>query len=290
MEQIGRVSRLSRYPVKSMLGEDVDRATITEKGMLGDRALGILDAATGKLASAKRPSMWGALLGLRAAFGGPVASGEPLPPVSITFPDGSVVSSDDPSMEERLAATVGRPVKLVSSYDEMIYFEEIWYGGLKDDATPYGPVIGEESGEQVIEVPASLAAPQGFFDAAPIHVVTTATLGRLSELAPASRFEPERFRPNLVVEVAGEDGFVENDWQDRSLAIGDVRLDVLMSVPRCVMTTLPQGDLPRDADVLRTITKHNKIGALAGEYPCVGIYTTVAREGDVRVGDLVGFA
>jgi uncharacterized protein YcbX len=60
-----------------------------------------------------------------------------------------------------------------------------------------------------------------------------------------------------------------------------------MSVPRCVMTTLPQSDLPRDPDVLRTIAKHNKTDALGGEYPCVGTYATVLREGEIAVGDAV---
>ena len=165
--------------------------------------------------------------------------------------------------------------------------EEIWHGEWKDGAEPYGPVIGEEGGEQLIDVPASLAAPGAFFDAAPVHLVTTASLGALADAAPQSRFEAERFRPNLVVDVPGSDAFVENGWPDRTVAIGDVRLDILMPVPRCVMTTLPQADLPRDSDILRTIAKRNKIPALAGEYPCVGVYATVSAEGDVQVGDRV---
>ena len=270
-----------------MRGEDIERATVTARGILGDRAIALVDVETGKLASAKRPSMWGSLLGFEAAFDGPVDAGANLLRIRVRFPDGSVVASDDPAIEQRLAEVVGRPVRLVASHDDMLYMEEIWHGALKDGAEPYGPVIGEEDGEQLIDVPASLAAPEGLFDAAPIHLVTTATLRALSAAATGSRFDVERFRPNLVIDVPGAEGFVENDWPDRSIAIGDVRLDVLIPVPRCVMTTLPQGDLPKDPDVLRTITKHNKIPALAGEYPCVGVYATVAKEGEVVVGDAV---
>lgn len=96
--------------------------------------------------------------------------------------------------------------------------------------------------------------PSGtFFDLAPVHLVTTATINRLRELAPQSRFEVRRFRPNLVVESpTGASGFVENDWIGRTLAIGDeVRLNITGPCPRCVMTTLAQGDLPKDPGILR---------------------------------------
>jgi uncharacterized protein YcbX len=287
MDPIGSVARLRRYPVKSMLGEDVESSPVTEQGLLGDRALAIVDRETSKLASAKRPRMWGSLLSFSASFAGPVVAGEPLPPITITFPDGSVRSSHDPSIEDTLTAALGRSVRLAASHDEMLFIEEVWHGGLKDGAEPYGPVIGEEDGEQLIDVPASLAAPEGFFDAAAVHFITSASLRRLAEAAPSSRFEPERFRPNLVIDVPGAEGFIENDWADRIVEIGDLRLKVLMPVPRCVMTTLPQGDLPEDREVLRTIARTNRTQALGGDYPCAGVYATVEQDGVIRVGDPV---
>ena len=287
MDPIGSVSRLRRYPVKSMLGEDVESSLVTELGLLGDRALAIVDGETGKLASAKRPRMWGSLLRFSASFAEPVAATGSLPPVRIAFPDGSVGSSDDPLIDDALTKALGRPVRLAASHDEMQYIEEVWYGELKDGAEPYGPVIGEEDGEQLINVPASLAALDGFFDAAAIHFITSASLRSLAEAAPGSRFEPERFRPNLVLDVPGAEGFIENDWADRVVEIGDVRVKVLMPVPRCVMTTLPQGDLPEDREVLRTVARTNRTQALGNDYPCVGVYATVEREGEIRVGDPV---
>ena len=287
MDPIGSVSRLRRYPVKSMLGEDVESSLVTQLGLLGDRALAIVDRETGKLASAKRPRMWGSLLSFSASFTDAEAGEGSLPPVRITFPDGSVRSSDDPAIEDALTETLGRPVRLAASHDEMQYMEEVWYGELKNGAEPYGPVIGEEDGEQLIDVPASLAALEGFFDAAAIHLITSATLRSLTEAAPDSRFEPERFRPNLVIDVPGAEGFIENEWADRIVQIGEVRFKVIMPVPRCVMTTLPQGDLPEDREVLRTVARVNRAPALGREYPCVGVYATVEREGEIRVGDPV---
>jgi uncharacterized protein YcbX len=124
--------------------------------------------------------------------------------------------------------------------------------------------------------------PEGtFFDGATIHLLTTATLDHLSELYPQGRFKAQRFRPNIVVELAsGEKGFAENAWIGRTLAIGtEVRLNITRPCGRCVMTTLPQGDLPRDPGILRTIAQHNRAK--------VGVYAVVQRGGTIRQGDRV---
>src|SRR5438309_1575421 len=91
------------------------------------------------------------------------------------------------------------------------------------------------------------------FDLATVHVLTTATIDRLREIYPAGRFEVRRFRPNVVVACeAGAAGLVEQGWIGRTLALGDeVRLHVTRPCGRCVMTTLPQADLPADAGILR---------------------------------------
>ena len=114
-----------------------------------------------------------------------------------------------------------------------------------------------------------------------VHVLTTATLGRLHQLYPQGRFEIARFRPNIVVTPASdEEDFIENAWIGHTLAIGDsVRLSVTRPCGRCVMTTLAQGDLPRDPGILRTAAQHNKVN--------VGVYATVERGGTIRRGDTV---
>ena len=114
-----------------------------------------------------------------------------------------------------------------------------------------------------------------------MHLLTTATLDRLRVLYPQGRFEVRRFRPNIVVETAnGEKDFVENAWIGQVLAIGDaIRLSITGPCPRCVMTTLPQGDLPKDAGILRTAAQHNRAN--------VGVYASVLQGGTVRRGDSV---
>ena len=112
-------------------------------------------------------------------------------------------------------------------------------------------------------------------------MLTTATLDRLRELYPQGRFEARRFRPNLVVQTPeGERAFAEDAWIGKVVAVGEiVRLKVTGSCPRCVMTTLPQGDLPKDVGILRAAAQHNRAN--------VGVYASVLQGGKVRRGDFV---
>lgn len=277
---VGRVVSLHRYPVKSMLGEDLEAAEIGPKGIPGDRGLALVDVETGKVCSAKRHDLWGRLFEFRAR----IEAGD----VVITFPDGTEHDASDPGIHEALSAELGRDVHLDASPPERARYEELWDDEVKGSEY-YGPKVGEQGGETLIDVPASLAAPGGFFDAAPIHLITANTIAELGRLEPDTTFDVRRFRPNLLVEIDDEEGFVENGWS--RIGVGDAALDVLMPVPRCVMTTLAQDDLEREPSVLRAAAKHNMIDTkILGEMPCAGVYctvsaaATVARGASVEVG------
>ena len=138
--------------------------------------------------------------------------------------------------------------------------------------------------------PLPLSSPKGsFFDYAVTHVITTNTLNRLRELYPQGRFEARRFRPNMIITAGtGEPDFVENAWVGLNVEIGEsLVLKVTNPCPRCVMTTLPQADLPQDHGILRTAAQHNQpyVPALAQAMPSVGVYANVLRSGTVRRGD-----
>ena len=80
--------------------------------------------------------------------------------------------------------------------------------------------------------------------------------------------------------AGGARDFVENAWVGRTLAIGEaVRLGIAGPCPRCVMTTLPQGDLPKDPGILRAAAQHNRAN--------VGVYASVVQGGRVRRGDAI---
>ena len=264
---VGSVVSIWRYPVKSMMGEELNAADVTERGLLGDRAFALMDPVTGKVASAKNPRKWGKLFDFRAAYIASPRLGEQMPPVRVTLPDSTTVTSAQRDLYDILSKVLGREVTLGSPAPKAPSLEEYW-------PDMEGLVHRETITDEAMP-------PETFFDFAVIHVLTTATLERLRELYPQGRFEARRFRPNVVVEVpSGETDFVEDAWIGHTLIIGDdVCLSITGSCPRCVMTTLPQGDLPRDLGILRTAAQHNQVN--------VGVYAAVLRGGTIHHGDPV---
>jgi uncharacterized protein YcbX len=276
-ESLGTVAVLRRYPVKSLLGEDLRACEVTGRGLVGDRALAIVHGESGKVASAKNPRLWRNLLKLAAVSG---------PEATITFPGGTVLASGDPGIDAALSRFLGRPVTLAAAPAP---------GATLDRADP------DEVLRDGIDAPVRLdvidelgrAAPEGtFFDFAPLHLITTSTLDRIAELSPRGSVELERYRPNLVIRSAAA-GFTENDWPGRELLIGPgLAVRVIARTPRCAIPTLEHGDLPRDTGALRVPAAHNRITAMAdlAPQPCAGVYAQVIRPGRVELGDEVRLA
>ncbi len=288
---VGSVARLWRFPVKSMRGEQLEQAEVTERGLVGDRAYALIDTDTGKVVSAKSVRLFPNLLNCQAAYIEPPRLDGELPPVRITLTDGTSVTSDSSDVDDVLSAFFQRDVTLARAAPEDFTIDQ--YHPDIEDADPAGhrdTVVEQKLGSAYFaEAGIPSPVPIGsFFDLFPVSVVTTSTLDQLSELRPDSSFDERRFRMNVIVDT-NEAGFVENNWVDHELAIGDsIRLNVALPDPRCVMTTLAQGDLPRDTEVLRSLVRHNRIQVGdAGRFPCVGVYAVVQASGNLRTGDSV---
>jgi hypothetical protein len=104
-DRVGTVAALWRFPVKSMLGEKLDATEVSGSGLAGDHAYALIDATTGKVVSAKNPRLWPNMLGCRARFLEPPRTGEDPPPVRITLPDGTSVTSDASDTDSVLSAS-----------------------------------------------------------------------------------------------------------------------------------------------------------------------------------------
>jgi len=249
------------------MGEELNATEVTERGLLGDRAYALVDRSDGKAATAKNPRKWPRLFDFRATFIEPARPAATVPPVRIALPDGTTVTSDQGDLNQILSKALNREVTLRAAQRGAVNAEEYW-----------PDMEGLDHRDTVTD----FTLPEGtFFDVAMVHLLTTATLDRLRELYPQGHFEVRRFRPNIVVQLAsGEKGFAENAWVGHTLAIGTaVRLNITGPCGRCVMTTLAQGDLPRDPGILRTAAQHNQVN--------VGVYSAVVRAGTIRRDDPV---
>jgi uncharacterized protein len=273
---VGTIARLRRYPVKSMLGEDLDASDVTLSGLDHDRRLAVISQRTGKVASAKYPRLWRGMLTMAAA------ADHPPDGVRITLPDGATIRSTDAEVDQVLSALLSEPVTLTATPPP---------GASLDRAVPEAVLADGVTAEvpaEIIEIGAG-APPGTFVDFAPLHLLTTATLDRIAGLSPRGVADPERYRPNIVIRTTAP-GFAENDWLDRYLAVGsDLILRVIARTPRCAVPTLAHGPLPRDTDALRVLARHNRLAPVADadSEPCAGVYAEVLNPGRIQLGDSV---
>ena len=269
-EVVGRVTAIHRFPLKSMAGESLDAADVTPRGVLGDRARALVDGETGRVVSAKRPRRWPGILDCRASYDSPPRPGAPPPPVTLRLPDGNDLSSEAPDFDGRVSAALGRPVRLSTVAPDGASFEYHW---------PDMPGLVYRGREHRDEITVHEMPPGTFFDGSILHLLTTASLDEMRRRTPGSDFDASRFRPNFLIEPSkGAAGFVEDRWVGRELRIGaEVRIEITKRCLRCVMTTLPHGDLPKDPGVLRA--------AFAENEGHVGVNARVVRPGSVAIGD-----
>jgi uncharacterized protein YcbX len=283
---IGSVRQLGRFPVKSMQGESPTSVTFGPGGMVGDRTHGLLDATSGKVASAKDPRAWGQLLRFGAVW-----TGEPGPDgeLAITLPDGTRVSNRDADVDDRLSEATGRTVRLLATPPVDASYDYVWdVDGIAPEEIVTSTRTGTtDDGRPVSTMPFGNTAPGTFQDLAPVTIMTTASLAAMAAQHPTGDWSAARFRPNLLLDVEGDE-LVENTWVGRRLTIGELVIEVTSLSPRCVMTTLAQPGLPRDREILRTVARHNRQPfAGYGTFACLGAYASVVTPGRVAVGDPV---
>jgi uncharacterized protein YcbX len=269
---------LYRYPVKSMLGEAVIAVSVTEGGLCGDRVYAVLDE-TGAVGSAKHPRKWGALLRCRSRLD---ESGV----VRVVLPDGTAVSVEDPDLDLRLSKLLGRQVFVSAAVPEHGRLERAvpaYEGGVPEVMRESAAV--DDTGESITT---GSVAPGTFFDFGQVHLVTTAALARMRTVYPAGDFDARRFRPNLVVDTHGGQGFPEDAWLGSRLRVGEALFRVVVPTPRCVIPTLGHDELPPDPGIMRAVARDHRIPVFdLGRLSCLGVYLDVLEAGTVRVGDSV---
>ncbi|MFI0899045.1 MOSC domain-containing protein [Streptomyces sp. NPDC020983] len=275
---MGTVAALHRYPVKSMLGEALTSVRVTEEGLSGDRVFAVLDEG-GAVGSAKHPRKWERLLRCRSRLTGPATA-------RVELPDGSVLRAGSAELDARLSDLLGRRVSVSDAPPEHGTLERAvprYDGGVPDVLRDKARV--DETGDTITS---GRVAPGTFFDYGRVHLVTTASLRRLRRIHPAGDFDARRFRPNLVVDVAGGPGFPEDSWPGSTLRIGEALFQVTVPTPRCVVPALGHAELPADSGIMRAVAREHRVPVLSlGRLSCLGVYLDVLEPGAVRVGDAV---
>lgn len=270
----GTLQHIFRYPLKSALGEGLSEATMAESGLTGDRAFALIDCETGKVVSAKRPRLWGAM---------PFLAAEALPGdegIAVRFPDGRVLTSASKQLVPALSLFLGRDIELAKLRQHTMRLErarpeEVAERGLNADVT------------MDINALAAETPGPGFQDLAPVHLVCLSTLQAIAKAAGLSDAAIKRYRPNLVMATNGCVPFCENNWIGHEVIVGSARLKVTGPTPRCAIPMLAHGAGEQfQPEILRAINRLNRIPVEGhGPLPCAGVYARVLHPGAVRIGD-----
>lgn len=304
---VGRVREVWRYPLKSMAGERLEGSGVGELGLYGDRGWALRDEEAGEIRGAKISPK---LMLCAARYRAEPALGSAPPHADITLPDGSRTSTDAPDVSERLSELLGRRVTLwpIQPATDLDHYRRAMPGakaiGFLSRSRSFRRLalgamrvtgldreirqdFGREPGEPMPDLSAlpaqifEFTSPPGtYFDAFPVHLLTTASLEAMRRLDPGPAWDARRFRPNFLVETGeGIEGLVEScEWGGRGLRVGGVVLKCEMPAPRCSMTIQEQQGLPKDPRVLRAIVKTGQN---------LGVYANVRQAGRINVGDEV---
>jgi uncharacterized protein YcbX len=166
-----QVTELWRFPVKSMQGERLPSAEVTERGLQGDRAWALRDERRGVFLTARREPK---LLFASAGIDGDGTA-------RITLDDGTALADD-----AALSAWLGYPVQLVAASPEVQGSYEIALS-----------IDDEEHAEWI-----SWEGPVGRF-----HDSTKTSVSLVTE-ASLRGWPVRRFRMNVIADGEGEASFV----------------------------------------------------------------------------------
>ena len=120
---------------------------------------------------------------------------------------------------------------------------------------------------------------RGVFDTMPLSLLSRQTLACLGRRLGAE-LTALRFRPNIVVDIPGQEEYPEESWVGKVVRIGGLRMRVDQRDSRCVMVTIDPVTLERNPAVLRVIAQERD--------NLFGVYGSVVAPGRIAVGDPVG--
>ncbi len=283
--QVGRVTEIWRYPVKSMGGERIERSLLDHNGIVGDRGWAVRDREADETRSARQIPR---LLQCAASYAEEPAADRRSPRVQLSLPDGAAVGSDADNAAQLLSAALERDVALTPLHpaDDLEHYRRApgdpnidpiaalraVFGLREDDPLPDLSGLPEDLGR--------FSTPPGtYFDCYPLHVLSTASLASLSAFGAGDDVDIRRFRPNILIDTGDAEGLPEVEWAGRRLRIGGAEIEVKTTTVRCSVPSHRQRDLDRSAAVGRTLIEHTK--------QHLGAYANILTPAEVALGDPV---
>ena len=279
---VGVIQELHRYPVKSMQGEQLDQAQVFDGGLIGDRLWIVRDDQKQENALVRTLPK---LPKFSARFLSEPSSCR-IAEVEITLPNQTQIKSSDKQASQLLSDAIGKPVSLwpLQPKSNWQHYLQGSLGGAKDLQRKFAidkvPDLSSLSWSLLAQL-SLLTTPLGRYqDCYPLHLITSSALEELQKFEPLGDFNPQRFRPNLVIKSQVANGFDDTRWIGGKLYIGsEVVLKVESQTVRCSMPAQPQQSLDKDPKVIKTLDRYTDRH--------FGVNLTVIKTGRIKVGDAV---
>ena len=261
-----------------MVGSTVARIDLSPLGIVGDRHWAIRDLDNGGIRGAKK-------IGDLMQFTAEQQGGN----VTITCPNGDVISSSHSDVNEKLSHALGRNVALESlPADNNLEHFRRGPGTSSDPITELRNIFGREEHEPLPnfaafppEVAEFESPPGTHHDCWPLMVMTTSAMTAMQQALPDSNIDIKRFRPSIVINST-EPGHPEFTWTGKTAQIGTATVEFLDPCPRCIMITRRINDeIPEDRAILRHVVRDLDQN--------VGVYARVITPGTISVNDTLSF-
>jgi len=259
MNNIGTVDSLWRYPVKSMRGEELDKAFVGFSGIYGDRIFAFRSSASPKGFPYLTAREQRKLLRYRPRFRYPDKAARPinLAEAESIAPGLNPVSADTPDLMVDVEAPTGETLAI-------------------DDPALIRILRDGVSGAPELTL---VRSDRAMTDCRPVSLLSVQSVRQLAEEMGTS-VDQRRFRANIYVDFNAAGGFAEDEFVGRSMRIGSkVVISILERDPRCAIITLDPDTGESRPEFLRQVAKAHKGMA--------GVYGAVLVEGTLRKGDAV---
>jgi len=250
------VTALYRYPVKGLTGQRLKEVLLEKgEGISGDRIIAI----------AREPG----LFDMKAPIAIPktnflmLAKDEALATLDTKFDartnEITIQANNEPTLQFSISDEAGR--QSLANFLKRFLAK-----------TDLSPEVVRSSGHKFTDI--SVVSPEKM---RAISLINLASVRALEEKT-GYKIDPMRFRANLYFD--SEEPFVENSWLDKTITIGDVKLDCVMRTKRCPATEVNPDTGVRDIKIPYELRKH------FGHFD-MGIYAEVKETGKVHVDDLI---